>query len=94
LEREFVLLLLAFACSKSGVPPQAGKIAPDFRADDLTADEHKFLRMLATGERFKSIRTLAPLVGPDEIDLQRNIEPELIYRGLVAIDSRGRLMVK
>ncbi len=30
------LFLAGFACSKSGVVPQAGKIAPDFRADDLT----------------------------------------------------------
>lgn len=32
----FVLLLAVFACSKTNTPPQAGRIAPDFRADDLT----------------------------------------------------------
>jgi Holliday junction DNA helicase RuvB len=57
--------------------------------DGLCRRDHKYLRFLAKNGR-ASVETLARFLGTDKDEVQFQVEPVLLHRGLVEIGSSGR----
>lgn len=64
----------------------------DIDDEGLTAEDRKCLRVLAERGGPMSLTNLAKLCGLDKVAFERDIQPWLLMRGLIGLDSSGRFL--
>ena len=87
-----VMLDLQVEVTKGMVTRHLASIGID--ADNLTAIDRQYLRILRDRNSSVSLRNLAVQLGTDVDAVQRDIEGYLMSRGLVGIQSRGRFLTE
>lgn len=58
--------------------------------DNLTESDRQYLAVLARRDGCVSLNNLASSLGLDEVSVTRDIEPYLMQRELISVESRGR----